>query len=67
MLYFIDGKESKTNNKIVIHRGDIMTENKVQDYTDDKNEGHVDTREANFECEKKDENLGCDPGIDVAG
>jgi hypothetical protein len=30
-----------------------MGENKVQDYTDDKNEGHVDTREANFECEKK--------------
>ena len=44
-----------------------MAENKVQDYTDDKNEGHVDTREANFECEKKDKNLGCDPGIDVAG
>ncbi len=28
-----------------------MAENKVQDYTEDKNEGHVDTREANFECE----------------
>ena len=24
-----------------------MAENKVQDYSDDKNEGHVDTREAN--------------------
>ena len=34
-----------------------MAENKVQDYTEDKNEGHVDTREANFECEKKDENV----------
>ena len=44
-----------------------MAENKVQDYTEDKNEGHVDTRENNFECEKKDENLGCDMGIDVAG
>ena len=44
-----------------------MAENKVQDYTEDKNEGHVDTREANFECEKKDENRGCDMGIDVAG
>jgi hypothetical protein len=32
-----------------------------------RNEGHVDTREANFECENKDKNLGCDPGIDVAG
>jgi hypothetical protein len=45
----------------------MMSENKVQDYSDDKNEGHVDTREANFECEDKDKNLGCDPGIDVAG
>lgn len=44
-----------------------MTEEKVQDYTDDNNEGHVDTREKNFECEYKDEHLGCDPGIDVAG
>jgi len=44
-----------------------MAENKDQDYTDDRNEGHVDTREANFECENKDENLGCDMGIDVAG
>ena len=44
-----------------------MAEEKIQDYTDDKSEGHVDTRERNFECEDKDENLGCDPGIDVAG
>ena len=44
-----------------------MDDNKVQDYTEEKNEGHVDTRAANFECEKKDENLGCDMGIDVAG
>jgi hypothetical protein len=29
--------------------------------------GHEDTREKNFECEDKDPNLGCDPGIDVAG
>ena len=44
-----------------------MAEERVQDYTDDKSEGHIDTREKNFECEDKDENLGCDPGIDVAG
>ena len=44
-----------------------MAENKTQDYTDDRNEGHVDTREANFECEDRDPNLGCDMGIDVAG
>ena len=34
---------------------------------DEREDGHVDTRSANFECEDKDENLGCDPGIDVAG
>ncbi len=44
-----------------------MVENKTQDYFDDNNEGHLDTRENNFECEEKDENLGCDMGIDVAG
>jgi hypothetical protein len=44
-----------------------MADNNTQDYFDDKREGHVDTREANFECERKDENLGCDMGIDVAG
>jgi hypothetical protein len=33
----------------------------------EREEGHVDTREKNFECENKDPNLGCDPGIDVAG
>jgi len=46
---------------------DTMADNKVQDFTDDRNEGHIDTREANFECENKDPNLGCDMGIDVAG
>ena len=43
---------------------------KIQDYVEtekEREEGHVDTRERNFECENKDKNLGCDPGIDVAG
>ena len=44
-----------------------MAENKVQDYTDNTDEGHVDTREQNFECEKPDKNLGCDLWIDVQG
>ena len=44
-----------------------MADEKIQDYTEDNDEGHVDTREKNFECENKDENLGCDPGIDVQG
>lgn len=44
-----------------------MADDKKQDYFDDNNEGHVDTRKRNFECESKDEHLGCDLGIDVAG
>lgn len=44
--------------------------NKVQDYFDvdeEREEGNVDTRSANFECENPDPRLGCDLGIDVAG
>ena len=33
----------------------------------EREQGHVDTRERNFECENKDPNLGCDLGVDVAG
>jgi len=47
-----------------------MADHKTQDYTESDKErerGHKDTRAANFECEDKDPNLGCDPGIDVAG
>ena len=44
-----------------------MAENKVQDYFDKGDEGHIDTREANFKCENPDPNLGCNLGIDVAG
>lgn len=44
-----------------------MTDNRTEDYTDERNEGHVDTREANFQCDTPDEHLGCDMGIDVAG
>jgi len=42
---------------------------KVDNYIETEEEresGHVDTRQKNFECEKKT-SLGCDPGIDVAG
>jgi len=45
-----------------------MTEN--NDYIEtekEREEGHIDTRKKNFECEDKDPNLGCDMGIDVAG
>jgi hypothetical protein len=44
-----------------------MAENRTQDYWDDNNEGHIDTRDANFECDNPDPNLGCDLGIDVMG
>ncbi len=45
-------------------------DNNTQDYfeTDsERDEGHVDTRSSNFECENRDPNLGCNLGIDVAG
>ena len=42
-------------------------ENKTQDYFDDSDEGHIDTREANHQCENPDPHLGCDLGIDVQG
>ena len=60
-------KNSTPTNKQINQWGDMMEDNKTQDYFDDKNEEHVDTREANFQCENRDEHLGCDPGIDVAG
>ena len=33
----------------------------------EREEGHVDTRHNNFECEKPDKHLGCDMGIDIQG
>jgi hypothetical protein len=44
-----------------------MANDRTQDYWDDNDEGHVDTRRHNFECETPDEHLGCDMGIDVQG
>ena len=44
-----------------------MAEDRIQDYFDDDTEGHIDTREANFNCEHPDKHLGCDLGIDVMG
>jgi hypothetical protein len=41
-------------------------ENYIESETE-RAEGHADTRHKNFECAKPDKNLGCDPGIDVAG
>ena len=44
--------------------------NRIDNYIESDSErekGHVDTRERNFECENKDPRLGCNLGIDVAG
>ena len=44
--------------------------NDIQDYfetDEEREEGHIDTRSNNFECEDKDPHLGCDLGIDVQG
>lgn len=46
-----------------------MSEKQTQNYIEtnaEREAGHTDTRWKNFECETKT-NLGCDPGIDVAG
>ncbi|MFZ5572663.1 MAG: hypothetical protein ACOZF0_19875 [Thermodesulfobacteriota bacterium] len=48
----------------------MLTEYKVNDYRENEEEresGHVDTREKNFDCDRPDPRLGCDMGIDVAG
>ena len=42
----------------------------IQDYfenDEEREEGHVNTRYKNFECENPDKHLGCDMNIDVAG
>ncbi len=39
----------------------------MQEYREGDNDGHVDTRRFNHECENPDPNLGCKLGIDVAG
>ncbi len=47
-----------------------MTDTRHENYIEsdkERDEGHVDTRQKNFECENPDSHLGCDPGIDVAG
>ena len=47
-----------------------MTDNRTQDYfesDDERENGHEDTRQNNFECANPDDHLGCDMGIDVAG
>ena len=50
--------------------GAIMENTRIDNYVESETErerGHVNTREWNFECENKDPHLGCDPGVDVPG
>jgi hypothetical protein len=35
-----------------------MAKNEDREYSDGRSEGHVDTPQANFQCENEDENLG---------
>ena len=45
-----------------------MTElNNYIETDEEREEGHVNTRERNFECDNKDPHLGCGMGIEVAG
>ena len=45
-----------------------MTEtNNYIETDEEREEGHVNPCERNFECENKDPHLGCDMGIDVPG
>ncbi len=44
-----------------------MANDRVPDYWVDENEGHVNTRHFNHECENPDPYLGCNLGIDVTG
>jgi hypothetical protein len=67
VLIYKSGNTAPHQQQTTDPRGDIMADNKTQDYWKDDKDGHVDTRERNFECENKDEHLGCDPGVDVAG
>ena len=45
----------------------MTTEHNYIETEKEREEGHVDTRERNFECENRDPRLGCNLGIDVAG
>lgn len=57
----------KMRNKKQLNGRSIMSEHKTEDYFENDDNGHIDTREKNFECENPDEHLGCDLGIDVQG
>ena len=44
-----------------------MANDRTQDYWEDDNQGHLDTRHFHHERENPDPYLGCNLGTDVAG
>lgn len=66
-LRVVSYNQARTANNLKPNGGNTMAENRTQDYFDDNDDGHVDTREKNFECDNPDKSLGCDMGIDVQG
>jgi hypothetical protein len=65
----IDRRQSKTEELKMKSDSKSKSDNREHNYIEsdeERNRGHVDTRYKNFECENKT-NLGCDPGVDVAG
>jgi hypothetical protein len=65
----INGWRKPTHSRNKLGGFDMERNDKEQSYIESDEErehGHEDTRYKNFECENKT-NLGCDPGIDVAG
>jgi hypothetical protein len=69
VLTFSPRSAKENANPTNISEG-TMSDRKVHNYEEhdaEREEGHVDTRGKNFECDRPDPALGCDPGIDVQG
>jgi hypothetical protein len=66
-----DKQDGRSNRRSNTQPKDTTMSRKHNDQSyveseEERERGHVDTREKNFECENKT-SIGCDPGIDVAG
>lgn len=60
-------REPRIQNSMRCTMTDTKKDDSYIESETEREKGHEDTRHKNFECEKPDANLGCDPGIDVAG
>lgn len=70
VLNFLSSKRATPILTLTPMPEDTMSDRKVHNYEEhdaEREEGHVDTRGKNFECDRPDPALGCDPGIDVQG